>query len=89
MKITLERAIEILEPTHRECYSDLPDGMEQVNEACRMGMESLKKQKAIKPKHNNHGIYFCPVCGGSLWQIPDESKYCFRCGQSIDWRNLS
>jgi hypothetical protein len=27
----------------------------------------------------------CPVCGGSVWQNADESKYCFRCGQAIDW----
>jgi hypothetical protein len=45
-RIRPERAIEILDPTHRECYSDLPDGMEQVNEACRMGAEAIK---AINP----------------------------------------
>lgn len=35
--MTIERAIEILDPEHRECY----DGMDEVNEACRMGMEAL------------------------------------------------
>ena len=34
----IERAIEILDPEHRERY----DGLEEVNEACRMGMEALK-----------------------------------------------
>jgi len=48
MAITTERAIEILDPTHRERYSDLPDGMEQVNEACRMGMKALKKKMPQK-----------------------------------------
>lgn len=33
----VERAIEILNPEHREHY----DGMDEVNEACRMGMEAL------------------------------------------------
>lgn len=33
----IERAIEILNPEHREAYDDL----EEVNEACRMGMKAL------------------------------------------------
>ena len=36
----IERAIEILDPEHREHY----DGMDEVNEACRMGMEALKQE---------------------------------------------
>ena len=36
----IERAIEILDPNHREQY----DGIEEVNEACRMGMDALKKE---------------------------------------------
>lgn len=41
--MTIDRAIEILDPTHRECYGDI----ETVNEACRMGMEALKRQRWI------------------------------------------
>lgn len=41
--MTIDRAIEILDPEHRENY----DGMDEVNEACRMGMEALKRQKWI------------------------------------------
>ena len=41
MKITVERAIEILNPNHREHYESL----EEVKEACRMGMESIKREK--------------------------------------------
>ena len=37
----IERAIEILDPEHRECY----DGMDEVNEACRMGMEAVGADK--------------------------------------------
>ena len=41
--MTIDRAIEILDPEHRENY----DGMDEVNEACRMGMEALKRQRWI------------------------------------------
>lgn len=37
MKIDIERAMEILNPEHRERYDDL----EEVNEACRMGANAL------------------------------------------------
>lgn len=39
----IERAIEILDPEHRENY----DGLDEVNEACRMGMEALKRTRWI------------------------------------------
>lgn len=38
--MTIERAIEILDPEHREHY----ESIEPVNEACRMGMEALKEK---------------------------------------------
>lgn len=41
--MTIDRAIEILDPEHREFY----DGMDEVNEACRMGMEALKRNRWI------------------------------------------
>ena len=39
----IERAIKILDPEHRENY----DGMDEVNEACRMGMEALERTRWI------------------------------------------
>ena len=39
----VERAIEILDPEHRENY----DGLDEVNEACRMGMEALERTRWI------------------------------------------
>lgn len=36
--MTIDRAIEILDPDHREHYESL----EPVNEACRMGIKALK-----------------------------------------------
>lgn len=41
--MTTERAIEILNPEHREHY----DSIETVNEACRMGMEALQRTRWI------------------------------------------
>lgn len=41
--MTIERAIEILNPEHREHY----DSIETVNEACRMGMEALRRTRWI------------------------------------------
>lgn len=38
--MTIDRAIEILNPEHREHY----DGMDEVNEACRMGMEAQRNE---------------------------------------------
>lgn len=39
----IDRAIEILDPEHRENY----DGMDEVNEACRIGMEALERTRWI------------------------------------------
>ena len=75
--MTLERAIEILNPEHREWY----DSLETVEEACRMGMEALKKQLPKKPKDD--GWLYCPVCNTDV--VTDKPKYCFNCGQAIDW----
>lgn len=43
--MTTERAIEILDPEHREYY----ESIEPVNEACRMAISALKKQIPKKP----------------------------------------
>lgn len=44
VNISVERAAEILDPTHREHY----ESMDEVNEACRMGMNALL-HKTHKP----------------------------------------
>lgn len=65
--MTIERAIEILDPEHRENY----DSLETVNEACRMGMAALEKIKdgrlsevvhcreCERFKPSEDGIYYC------------------------------
>lgn len=47
--MTIERAIEILNPERREHY----DSIETVNEACRMGMEVLKRTRWIPVAEEN------------------------------------
>ncbi len=41
----------------------------------------------MRVKLNSYGVAFCPNCNGSVWQIKDESKYCFRCGEELDWED--
>lgn len=77
--MTNERAIEILDPEHREHY----ESIEIVNEACRIGIEALEKRIPKKPVPNNE-LNCCPVCGDEtivlIWH-----KYCSKCGQALDW----
>lgn len=82
--MTYERAIEILNPEHREHY----ESIEPVNEACRMGMEALEKQIPKKAKESDLHIryvkiYECPNCKGEF--SGNISKYCYHCGQALDW----
>ena len=77
--MTIDRAIEILNPEHREHY----DGMEEVNEACRMGMEALKQTRWIpcserRPKKNGrylvvvkHWVDGKPVTREAYWNEVD------------------
>lgn len=85
----IERAIEILDPEHREVY----DGMDEVNEACRMGMEALERTRWIPvserlPKKGKYvllwsedspgvftGVYFCErfIVNGFWGKVEDLS----------------
>ena len=51
MQMTIDRAIEILDPEHREHY----ESIDPVNTACRMGTEALeyRKQKKVTMKGND------------------------------------
>ena len=42
--MTPERAIEILDPEHREHY----ESIKPVNEACRIGMEAIRRVETIR-----------------------------------------
>ena len=60
----IERAIEILNPEHREHY----ESIDPVNEACRMGMEALERTRWIPcserlPDENNRWVLCLCVSG--------------------------
>lgn len=65
--MNVERAREILDPEHRENY----DGMEAVNEACRMGRDALGKLVPLRPyPDGDKNIMACP-----RWRVwPKERK---------------
>lgn len=91
--MTPERAIEILNPEHREHY----DSIETVNEACRIGMDAIGyriKKKPLIIKHDKDiklgsatwkagvPIYKCSCCNSF---ISRSNKFCPDCGQALDW----
>lgn len=85
-KMKVERAIEILDPEHRELY----DSIEPVNEACRMGMEALKKiadgrlVEVVRCKdciYRNHVTKFCHMhsqetADGMYWEQFPDNHFC-------------
>ena len=84
----IERVMEILDPEHRENY----DSIDIVNEACRIGIEALKKQKPLKlipPTDGECEISMCPNCREPIWSgefrkyFGAEYNYCPRCGQAL------
>ena len=82
--MTPERAIEILDPTHREHY----DSIKPINEAMRMGQAAIercmiaKKPYILESDDGGCDEYLCSFCG--LWVIHSDD-YCPHCGQLIDW----
>lgn len=57
----------------------------EIKYAFKASIESMERDVALKVEHNQYNVYFCPVCKGSIWQIRNESNYCFRCGQKLNW----
>lgn len=80
--MTPERAIEILNPEHREHYKNI----ETVNEACRMGMEAIGYRIKKKPIFDDEtAAYYCPNCKkAQAYAVDDFSAFCELCGQAID-----
>lgn len=88
--MTYERAIEILDPEHREHYGNV----EVVEEVCRMGMAALRKQIPAAPVLSGDGYsdgemvydtWECPNCGKAYEVECDRHAHCPSCGQAIDW----
>ena len=79
--------MEILDPEHLERY----DSIDIVNEACRMGIEALKKQMPLQPIPPTDGeceISRCPRCKEPVWSAEFKQyfgtyKYCCHCGQAL------
>lgn len=81
--MTIERAIEILNPEHKEHY----ESIEPVIEACRMAISALEKQIPMQITEVHVDEYVCPVCGAenSCNQGVVEDKFCPECGQALNW----
>lgn len=83
--MTIERAIEILDPKHREHY----ESIEPVNEACRMGMRALRLRIPRSPyPDRDKSILACANCGSGEYlynEDGNENTFCGQCGQVIDW----
>ncbi len=81
----IERAIEILNPEHREHY----DSIDPVEEACRMGMRALRLRIPRSPyPDGDKSILACANCGSGEYLYNEdgvENTFCGRCGQAIDW----
>lgn len=81
----IARAREILDPEHREPYESL----EPVNEACRMGVEALRRRVPESPyPDGDAGVMACPSCGSGEYLHNEDGnrcRFCGQCGQAIDW----
>ena len=66
------------------------DGMEAVNEACRMGRDALGKLVPLRPyPDGDKNIMACPRCGSGEYlhnEDGNEQNFCGQCGQAIEWR---
>lgn len=82
MEMTYEWAAEILDPEHLENYS-----IKTVKEACRMGMDALKKQIPAKVDlWENSQFGNCPYCHEIVYRPALFKRvYCFKCGQALNW----
>lgn len=84
-RMSIERAFEILDPTHRERYESL----EPVNEACRMGRAALFLQMKESPyPDGDEGVLACPNCGSGEYlhnEDGNRNRFCGQCGKAIAW----
>lgn len=82
--MTFERAMEILNPEHREHY----DSFETVNKTYRIGMQAIEKQipKKPLPEDKLYGNGKCPRCNAVL--LDKSTKYCGNCGQKLLWSEV-
>lgn len=91
MTVKIERAIEILNPVHREHY----ESIEPVEEACRMGIAALSYRVPKKPEYlpaRHAPALACKRCG-SVKHLHNadgaQNAFCGQCGQAIDWTDAA
>lgn len=78
--MTVERAMEILNPEHREVY----ESIDPVNEACEMGIKALSKEIAKELVYlEEKEEWACPCCKN--YAIGSRG-YCTYCGQKLNLR---
>lgn len=86
--MSIERAVEILDPTHRERY----ESIEPVNEACRMGRDALRLRIPKSPYQDAlRDTLECPICGSGEYlhnEDGNKNKFCGQCGQAITWERV-
>lgn len=76
----IARAREILDPEHREPYESL----EPINEACRMGVEALRRRVPESPyPDGDAGVMACPSCGSGEYLHNEDGNRCRFCGQKV------
>lgn len=84
-EMSVERACEILDPTHREQY----ESIEPVNEACRMGrMALLFRVKESPYPDGDKSVLACPNCGSGEYLYNEDgnrNSFCGQCGKALDW----
>ena len=80
----IDRAIEILDPDHREVY----DSVEPINEACRMAVTIMKRLSPAKPGNKVSDtpgaipLWYCAGCG---FYLGPNDAFCSNCGKAVDW----
>lgn len=89
--MNVQRAIEILNPAHREHY----ESIEPVEEACRMGIAALSYRVRKKPEYlpaRPAPALACKRCG-SVKHLHNadgaQNAFCGQCGQAIDWTDAA
>lgn len=53
-----------------------------------LAIRALEKTIPTPVSMSKYGVYFCSVCGDTVWQGSDVSHYCFRCGQKLDFNKI-
>lgn len=97
MKLELDEVIEVLKDFAKQVKVK-SDGAYQTDKgmcACRLSIESLKKQIPVKPYHisqvddNDNANVECPMCHATTDYAVNVIKrgYCWKCGQLLDWEN--